>query len=362
MSSSESTIDTVAMHNAASSKVGAPGDDESVQVAAFCSFRNLPREIQDMIWEESHGQNNIYFIQIHRSTDGQDPEMSQRLRLDKQSTAAHWARIKLTCKRAKEALERAHRLAIAGGEQFQLVTTSTGFGETQFRVNVKDIVCFGFIQDDEDSSIASQASATDSPGIANSVLPSAPRSVSLPAQWSWIRRFAMPLDVKFCPNDTPSLAAGAHEHNFPVCYHCIAWNLSGLGSLEEVTFIFGGLPKPTDENPCGLLTKLSSDLDEGPVNCWIYFECPCDDFSPENEEEKPDDGEFEKDASLKVVNGSKRAYYQVRLSYVGGTREVHHSLRHFTHEFINCEEERESIYNRAPRDHSVYFKVLSYED
>lgn len=253
-----------------------------------------------MIWEEFvklQDQQGIYFFQLYSSKNRQGRETSQRVRLDKHSTAAHLVRFKRTCKGLKGAIERSIRVAITNGEQLYPITISTQSGETQVHVNVKDIICFGFLNDDG-TSLAGQALPTERGCIAlpRSIFQAAHRlSSSVPAQWSWIRRIAISFDLESRSAEAYALAGPPviDGHDRPVCYSCIAWNLSGLRSLEEIVFIVEGLPKPTEENPYGLLTKISTNLYIGPNHDWTDMRTRCDDFPPVNNEEKQDHGEFE---------------------------------------------------------------------
>ncbi|KUI68097.1 hypothetical protein VM1G_03665 [Cytospora mali] len=359
MSSPKATADIAAT----SSLDGGPGDDKPVQLTTFILFPNFPQEIQTMIWEEAilaQGHKSIHFVQLYSSKNRQGLETSQRVRLDKHSTAAYVARMKRTCKALKETIERNIQAASQNGEQFQAITVSVHFGEVQVDVNVNDIVSFGSLHNPY-ASFASQGFPTDRGGIAEPrtfFQPLNRRTFRVPDQWAWIRRFAMSCPLTNRLAEIAALAGntGPSTHSLLACHLCIAWNLSGLRNLEEVFFIVGGLSKPGKTNTYNHLTKISSELDDD-TRCDKF-----DDSRDSDVEDVEEDGDLEEDPSLDVIKGSDHEYYQVRLCYNGRRGAAHNYIRHFAMKFNHYDKRRVQEYKELPRADFVKFKLLSYAE
>lgn len=312
----EAPVDTVMSlaHDASSSSdvvvVGPRLIDKPVQLTAFTVFRKLPKEIQDMIWDEAvkaPGQQSIHFVQIYSNVNRQGRETSTRARLDRLSTAAYLARIMPTCRALKGAIERSFNLAVAAGEQFHPVSVSVRSGGVQVQVNTRrDVVSFGML-DDGSSFTTGDVLPTNRGSVARPASAFSPfrpnNAPGVPAQWSWIRRVAINWPLYGRPVQALALAGacpvrgGSSGSGDDVCSHCVTWNLAGLRGLEEVIFIAPGLPRPSSgENPCRLLTKISADLLSGPGLDWDDLDPRCDEFRtdlPDGCEESVNEEEFE---------------------------------------------------------------------
>lgn len=239
----------------------------------FHKFPEFSQELQDKIWDKvvkTQGQGSIFFFQLYTCKNRQGQETSKQVRLDKHSTAAYLARIKITCKGLKEAIERHHQDAIDSGEQFQPITVSVQSGEVQVQVNVQDIVFFGTLEDD--SSLTTSATLpVDRHGLLHTgLLFRLPRTFNVPAQWSWIRRVAMSFPPRSVPADAIALICDSNHqcHGPHECYHCTAWKLTGFHNLEEFIYIVKGLPRKPAENRHRLLTEISSEGHTGPYCYW----------------------------------------------------------------------------------------------
>lgn len=314
MNSPQASVNDITMSSAHDAQAvplsdGDPGGNTSVQLTAFTLFSDLPKEIQDMVWDEAvkaQGQQSIYFFQIYSCKNRQGREVSKRVRLDKHSTAAYLARIMPTCKASKAAVERNFRLAVANGEQFQPVTVSVQFGETQVQVNVRDIVSFGTLRDG--SALANGNLLTDRRCVAHPgsfFQPVYRATFRVPAQWSWIRRVALSLTLSNRPVELHALT-GLSRCDCTNCPYCINWNLTGLRNLEEVIYIKEGLPKPPVENPYRLLTKISSDIFNGPFYDWTDLMPRCEDFNPQIPDgEEEDENEMERETGKSLAASQK---------------------------------------------------------
>ncbi|KUI55863.1 hypothetical protein VP1G_03293 [Cytospora mali] len=360
MSSPKATTDI----SATSSLDGGPGDDKPVQLTTFTLFPKFPQEIQAMIWEEAilaQGHQSIHFVQLYSSKNRQGLETSQRVRLDKHSTAAYVARMKRTCKALKETIERTIQAAIHNDEQFHAITVSVHFGEVQVNVNVNDIVSFGSLHNPY-VSFASQGFPTDRGGIAEPrtfFQPLNRRTFRVPDQWAWIRRFAMscPLNNRLAEIAALAGNTGPSTHSLMVCHLCVAWNLSGLRNLEEVFFIVGGLSKPGKTNTYNHFTKISSELDDD-TRCDIFGLLE----NTRGEKTLFTDSNGLADPSLDIIKGSDHEYYQVRLCYNGRRGAAHHYIRHFAIKFNRYDKRRVQEYKELPRADFVKFNLLSYTE